>query len=442
MARRQAAHCVAVVALGVVVLQLAALGSAAADSTNPLLQMPRTATKAATPAPTADPMAGNLNDDLTGGTFSGVATADAYRVRVAVTDFLIVEDFVDGGGPSSQAALDSLGESTGFASFPYPGATGASLLGVLSTLTGKALPSYPFIVNSQYPSNPEAEVTQPGYRLYAKSTATSSESAANAGNEDTSGNQIGGFSKANVTQSTAGLVSHAEAVTHVKLNALTLSGAKAVAEVRRDAQGKVHKSSSLTITGLTIGGVPIGVTDRGLVIGSTAVPLNSLGTVTDTVTRDGMSVRFLPASQTENSQLSAGLEITSRQPVPSTSGTQITTITVGRAFARGDSSTFGTSFPINLPQVPSLPATVAPLALHSGTGVAVPPDTSPNGGVPPATIEAPAAQDPAVTHPGTTLVTLAGAARPRLSFYPILVLAGLVVLATSFGVRRTTRESV
>lgn len=138
--------------------------------------------------------------------------------------------------------------------------------------------------------------------------------------------------------------------------------------------------------------------------------------------------------------MSAGLEITSKQPVPSTSGTQITTITIGRAFARADSSSFGSEFPITLPPVPVLPGgSVPPPALDPGTGTVTTPTTGLEGGVPPVTT---APQSASIAPPGTRLVGLVDGVRPRLSFYPILVLAGLVVLATSFGVRRTTRVSV
>src|ERR1041384_3461528 len=67
-----------------------------------------------------DPTApGSTQADFGYGTFKGQASADGIRATVAVKDYLIVEDFIDGGGPTAQAGLDSLGESTAFSSLPY-----------------------------------------------------------------------------------------------------------------------------------------------------------------------------------------------------------------------------------------------------------------------------------------------------------------------------------
>ena len=53
--------------------------------------------------------------------FSGVAAADGVRFTTSAPGFLVVEDFVDGGGPTAQAAVSDVEGNRGFASVPYPG---------------------------------------------------------------------------------------------------------------------------------------------------------------------------------------------------------------------------------------------------------------------------------------------------------------------------------
>jgi hypothetical protein len=78
---------------------------------------------------------------LTTGSFSGTASAQGVQVNLAIPDYLIVQNFLDGGGPTAQASLDSLGTSQSLASFPYPGETGAAVTGLIGILTGLSLPS-------------------------------------------------------------------------------------------------------------------------------------------------------------------------------------------------------------------------------------------------------------------------------------------------------------
>ena len=122
-------------------------------------------------------MAATTEDPIGSGTYSGRALADGIRATLSLKDYLIIEDFIDGGGPTAQAQLDSLGDSSAFSSLPYPGATAVAFPGLISTLSGKSVPGYPFYVSSQDPSVPTSTVKQPGYLMHAESTPTKSASA-------------------------------------------------------------------------------------------------------------------------------------------------------------------------------------------------------------------------------------------------------------------------
>src|SRR5688572_14937189 len=49
------------------------------------------------------------------------AAADGARLSVTVPGATVVDQIIDGGGPTAQAAIDSLGGSSALAAQPYPG---------------------------------------------------------------------------------------------------------------------------------------------------------------------------------------------------------------------------------------------------------------------------------------------------------------------------------
>lgn len=68
--------------------------------------------------------------------YQAAAAADGARLSVAVPGATVVDQIIDGGGPTAQAALSSLGGSSALAAQPYPGelaiigpGLGASLIG-------------------------------------------------------------------------------------------------------------------------------------------------------------------------------------------------------------------------------------------------------------------------------------------------------------------------
>ncbi len=114
------------------------------------------------------------------GAYTVTARADAFRVGVSATGF-IVSSLTDTSGPTAQARVDSLGTSVGFAAFPYPGDTIATAPGLVASLVlpqlglpPPNLPPYPLAVSSQYPGQPSQKVDQPALSLIAESTSGSS----------------------------------------------------------------------------------------------------------------------------------------------------------------------------------------------------------------------------------------------------------------------------
>ncbi|HUR72912.1 MAG TPA: hypothetical protein VMZ00_01475, partial [Sporichthya sp.] len=382
-----------------------------------------------------EPTAPATQADFGSGTFKGQASADGIRATVAVKDYLIVEDFLDGGGPTAQAGLDSLGESTAFSSLPYPGATGVAFPGLVSTLSGKSVPSYPFYVSSQNPSNPEVTVRQPGYLMHAESTADRSAAQTEAGATTTNGEEFGSFSTASVEFLGGTVTSLGEARSRLAVGAFELNGSFSRAVVSVAPGGKVTKTSSFEASAIHLGTLVIGVTDKGLVAGPQGAPLDPARQISQAITESGVTVKFLPAVETADSVLSSGLEISMERAIPNVGSAKgVVSYIVGRTFAQADAAGF-----------------------TAGAGTGTPATGVDAAAVPPAavlpTIGADAASLPGVVAPGSAVGTAPGAApvptvnianasaalQPNLteiSFYPILAAIVPILLLAAVGARR------
>ena len=112
-------------------------------------------------------------------TYSGSAAAYGLDLTVANESIPLLPE-VELAGPTSQASLDTLGNSDAYASFPYPGSTAAGLTGLLSAIYGVQLPSYPFSAStSQVPETSDQNF--PGIALHAESQASSASAATTVG---------------------------------------------------------------------------------------------------------------------------------------------------------------------------------------------------------------------------------------------------------------------
>ncbi|MGH2686831.1 MAG: hypothetical protein ACRDJP_15300, partial [Actinomycetota bacterium] len=117
-------------------------------------------------------------------TFSAAAGGELVRTLIRVQPAIVLEDLLDPGALAAQASLTSFGESTAFASSPYPGALLVSLPGTLNGVLGPQLPpgtdgvlhvpDYPLYVSSSHPATPSANAHTGSGDLSAESRATES----------------------------------------------------------------------------------------------------------------------------------------------------------------------------------------------------------------------------------------------------------------------------
>jgi hypothetical protein len=280
--------------------------------------------------------------------FAASATADAGRLQFSVPGASLSDQIIDGGGPVAQADLDSLGANRAFASQPYPGELGVIAPGLVASLAGAPQPpAYPFIAASRHPGDSEQTVEPtPGYRLAAKSDATSSEATAATGGAQGENKVFASRAHARVAKA-EDLVS-AEATNRfegITLGPLSIASIVSVASVSRAPNGEPERNSSLLVHGVTVNGQPVGVSDKGFVTGENATPLPPSDPLLSAVEQDGLFVTYLKAQPTSGGVVAPGLRITAVRAIPGAGHTATISLTLGRASASVESSTESIGLP-------------------------------------------------------------------------------------------------
>jgi hypothetical protein len=180
------------------------------------------------------------------------ASAAAYGVLTTVTNESVPLGLVpEGSGPTAQAHLNSLPQSTAFASFPYPGDTLVGVPGLLGALVpgSPPLPPYPLYSNTELGDDPK-DVDFPGIELHAESAESLAVSRAQSGSATT-----GYRATARVQASSdGGVVALADAhQSAIGLGTLaTFDGIRSIAKVAVAPGGKPVRSSSLEIASIRV----------------------------------------------------------------------------------------------------------------------------------------------------------------------------------------------
>jgi hypothetical protein len=231
------------------------------------------------------------------------------------------------------------------------------------------------------------------------------------------------------------ITSLGEARTRLAVGAFQMNGSFSRAVVTVAPGGKVTKTSSFEASGIHIGNLVIGVTDKGLVAGPEGAPLDPARQVSDAITQSGITVKFLPAVETADSVLSSGLEISLEKPIPNVGSAKgVVSYIVGRTFAQADAAGFTGGA--------ATTGTGTPATGTTGTAV---PATAPTGvdaaGLLPGTVPgvtAPAIVPAAAPVPTVDLVNAAGVQQDltKLSFYPLLAAIVPLLLLAAVGARR------
>ena len=326
--------------------------------------------------------------------FSGSAAAGGIRFTLTVPGAPGTDTPLDGGGPTAQVAVDSIGSSTGYAAFPDPGQFIVSIPGLgAGLLAGGAAglppiklpspPNYPFFVSSDASNNPEARAGSGPYQLSASSESNSSKAQATSGFQPgLSGNTALADSAASLVSSESGVV--AKAVSDVQglgVGPLTIGEIKATATMTMDASGFITPSSHLEITGMYIGGVPVKLAPEGFVAGGPTYPVPINPTLHELLKASGISVQVVSAQSFPDRVVAPALQITVPFAMPGAIPNQVhgtATLIVGSATAQmSGAATPNVNLGSSADVVPSS------MGLDSSTAVV------PSGGDPGSSISAP-----------------------------------------------------
>lgn len=317
--------------------------------------------------------------------FSGIASADAVRFTTSAPGFLVVEDFVDGGGPTAQAAVSDVEGNRSFASVPYPGELAIAGPGLFAIATGQQFPGhYPFYVASAHPTKPTNDYEAPGLSMKTASDATSSQAAARFGPND-EGDGGGARSVAKVAKDATGITSEATGVAHAfKAGPVEILGFTSTAKVHRGATGEPERSSSMQFSAMKVADTAVGVRDGQFVVAGSTVPLDGFAPVQKALADAGVTVELVEATKTDDGVVSPGIQITRRQPAEAAGTTMVVRYTLGR--------------------------TLAAAAVEAGAGPGLDLPSTPDFG-PPSSDPAPGSAD-AVTSPGGSTPSAASALAP------------------------------
>jgi hypothetical protein len=395
----------------------------------------------------------------TDGSYSVRARADSVGVQLIAANAPVVSI---GGGevafvtPSStQSLLDSLSGSTSFGSAPYPGDLLVTLPGTAAGLfgsTGFPVPSYPFYVSSSYPTTPAQSDDVGPYSIKARSDADSTGADAHLGLSTDAPQVVSVVSHTSASRDPSSGKVIGEAVTQIApfsvSQVLRLGEIKARARVEFDPSKPdmaPTRTTSLSIGTITIGGIEVGLTDKGFTVGGKSILPIDLRAVVQLLHNAGLQLEYVPTQQTKNSVTSAAIRLSFVRTFP-TAGPTTVRLLLGQASASADaqnSAVVGdTSPPVAGGSVSG--SSAADSSAGAGTsgsgggGLSAGLSTGPSPATP---AVAAISKPPAVAGSGPSRTAAPRTAAPALAasatladlrwLYPVLVLGGCIAVMVS-----------
>lgn len=278
--------------------------------------------------------------------FTATAQADVVHLTYVVKDAPVSETIFAGGSPSASALLDAIGNSTAIAAASNPG---DQITALPSTARGlypqlAALPDYPYFAVSRAPGTPSAEQEVGPYLLKAESDADRSVASAGGDTVHESGVVIAQASSLAET-STDGRTVSSRATTlasGISVASVEIGTVKSVAAMTGDGK-KPQQFSDLVVTGLSVAGVPLSFGPQGVSLAGQNTPLPADNPVAKALAEQGIGLRYLEPVITDDSVLTAGIEITSRYQPPDGAPFGLTTqsLTLGRSYVSLNNSGSG-----------------------------------------------------------------------------------------------------
>jgi hypothetical protein len=319
--------------------------------------------------------------------FSASVSATTTSLRVVSSGAPGTDTPVDGGGPTAQVAVDSGGSSTAYAAFPDPGGLVLSGPGlVVGLLAGGAgglppirlpsPPAYPFYVASDAGGVPEQSAGNGPYHISARSEATAGSATATGGfRSELAGNVALTTAESSIGSTAEGLTARATSDTQgVAIGPLTIGEIRSTATQILGRDGGVTPSTSLAISGLKVGTLPVAVTGDGVVVGGAPTPLPLNETMAKLLAPSRITFEVLSAQTFPGKVVAPAVRITIPVPISADNagGTTLSLVLGGATAALSASATDEPSAPdVNVGDSPASPV----------SGSAVPTPAQPAGPV-------------------------------------------------------------
>ena len=276
--------------------------------------------------------------------FVATAAANGGRASFVVPGQFAVEEIIDAGGPVAQSKLDALGGDS-YAALPYPGGTAVAYQGLFAVATGMSSPfAYPAYVSASNPGSPSQEVKDPSgsgaYHLLAVAKPTEASGLAHFQPGSTDSLASGGEATTRIVNSGTAVTATADSLSE---GVEAGKGVLKIASVRSHATttwtpggGPPATDTGLTVDGLRVGDVALGIGPRGFIVLGQPVPYSAADVdklIDGILAPSGVHLRVVAAEPIAGGARAAALEITTTTPAGPNGATGTLTLRLGGASA-------------------------------------------------------------------------------------------------------------
>lgn len=242
------------------------------------------------------------------------ALADGVTVDFNLVGFLPIEDLVGLSSITSEANFGA-GRSDALAALPDPGDLVLTLPGTLSALAGvSGIPDYPAAARAEDPATPldvvqiAPDATLGVGTLRAEASDTSAAASAHVGHQVDTIGLLPSFSVGTIrtTARTTQLneVTLESVATTTVSDLKLLGGLVSISQITSEVSASIINDtpqasiSKLQVSGATLAGTPVGITEEGIVGLGSAVPLAPvIDTLLGPLRDEGIDIRTTPASE-------------------------------------------------------------------------------------------------------------------------------------------------
>jgi hypothetical protein len=280
-------------------------------------------------------------------TYQALASATGIQLTYTSPGFPATDTPLNSGGPTAEVSVDSLGGSLGYAALPDPGKFVTTLPGTGAGLAAGGLaglpptnvpppPNYPFFVATDATTNPTDSIGAGPYGLQSESANRSGHAQAYGGFAVSAvGNVSLATSEVRAGSVENGIVATASSdIQGLTIGPLTFGQILSRASRTLSSDGSNSPSSSLQISGMRIGGLPISLTKDQLNLPGPSYPLQMDGAMSDALKSAGITITVVSARESKTSVVAPALVITAPAAIPgATAAESRFTLTLGGAIA-------------------------------------------------------------------------------------------------------------